>query len=79
MMHTYSNAVRSGGLMYYGADLGPSTGAWRVCRPAPARRHAAEMPMEQSTSYELVVNLKAANAIGLALPPLRLAADQVLR
>jgi hypothetical protein len=38
------------------------------------------MPMEQSNSYELVVNQKAASAIGLALSPAFVSrADQILR
>jgi len=50
------------------------------CRPCPQRaQKPADIPIEQPTKFELVVNLKTAKELGLALPPtIMVRADDVI-
>jgi len=72
--------VRAGGLMSYGADFDDMYGhaAIYIVKILHGEK-PSDLPVEQASKYDLVLNLKTAKALGIDLPPALLArADEVI-
>ncbi len=71
---------KAGGLLAYGTDLADLfRQAGEMVGKVLAGARPADMPVERPSRFRLVVNMKAAKALGVAIPPLVLArADEVI-
>ena len=79
-MFTFKPYVDSGGLMSYGVQFPPMyrTTADYVARILRGAK-PVDLPAEEASKFEMVINLKTAKAIGVELPTaILLRADQVI-
>jgi putative ABC transport system substrate-binding protein len=80
-VYPYSDFAKKGGLMSYGADQKKSfRRAAHFVDKILKGANPADLPVEQPTKFEFVINLKTAKDIGVTIPPqVVMWADQVIK
>ena len=69
-MFNYREMVEAGGLMAYSVNMSEFIGRSAIYVDKILRgANPADLPVEQPTRFELVINLKTAKALGLTIPP----------
>jgi putative ABC transport system substrate-binding protein len=79
-MYSWREFVEAGGLMAYSAPFPELFRRAAVCVDRIVKgAKPADLPVEQPTTFDLVINHKTARALGLTFPPsLLLRADQII-
>ena len=79
-LHSARDLVQEGGLVSYGPNIADNfRRAAEIVDKILRGAKPADIPVEQSTKFELTINLKTAKIIGLPVPPMLLAtADEVI-
>jgi putative ABC transport system substrate-binding protein len=80
-MHSFRESVEGGGLMAYAVNMADFVGHAAVYVDKILKgAKPADLPVEQPTNFELIINLKVAKALGITVPQLMLLrADEVIQ